>query len=230
MCHGLADIAFRREDSNNSSSGDGGWVRSQTLENTSLSELKCYEVDAVSFLNAIAAMLECQLLVGFGRSFGLVRGDMSGNVAKVRAVLLQADCTFPHSARPTLQQLMRQDVRLKRTQHDKAATIGLLWLSRALSMVWVMVGILAVEYDKPEKEQKTLQACAQEAYTATLSKHHNWIARNVVSTALRVLPSSEALRGDCPPVAFAAALRELNTSLRPALDCLTGFLEDNKLN
>ncbi|CCE78346.1 Piso0_000967 [Millerozyma farinosa CBS 7064] len=130
------------------------------------------KVDTASFLEAAESLVKLFDLLG-SSAFAVVQKDMTGNISKVRKKLL-AD---PAGA-GTLQDLVLSEAGTK----DKAATQGLLWLSRGLEFT---SKAMRETVSNPESE---LTKTFTDAYTKTLSQYHGVLVKPVFKLAMKACP------------------------------------------
>lgn len=130
------------------------------------------KVDTAAFLEASEALVKLFDLLG-SSAFAVVQKDMTGNIAKVRAKLLED----PVQA-GTLQGLVLSEAGTK----NKKATQGLLWLSRGLQFT---AQAMRETVDSPSKE---LTETFTDAYGKTLSKYHGMLIKPVFRLAMKACP------------------------------------------
>jgi hypothetical protein len=80
----------------------------------------------------------------------------------------------------TLQGIVREEVRLKRTTASDSASDALLWLRRALGFICAFMSEFA--------EGKETAIAAGQAYTRTLANYHGWLVRGAFSMAMKSVP------------------------------------------
>ncbi|TPX47184.1 hypothetical protein SeMB42_g01452 [Synchytrium endobioticum] len=129
-------------------------------------------IDTVFFLEATENLIKLFDFIN-ATAFALVKGDMIGNVAKIRSKFL----TNPASL-PTLQSIVVAESKEK----VKTATEGLLWLERGLLFTAMA---LRRNIDNPNEE---LGKSFQEAYKASLGQYHNFLVRQGVNLAMNACP------------------------------------------
>lgn len=130
------------------------------------------EIDTAAFLEASEALVQLFDLLG-SSAFAVVKSDMTGNIAKVRAKLLEDP-----AAAGTLQGLVRAEAGTK----NKKATQGLLWLCRGLQFT---AQAMRETVDNPAKE---LTVTFTDAYGKTLLKYHGMLVKPVFKLAMKACP------------------------------------------
>jgi hypothetical protein len=137
-----------------------------------------------------------------------VKGDMVGNVKKVRERQLAAPAESQ-----TLQELVQNE--LKDGKH--VATEGLLWLMRGLEFT---CAALSKNVQLPTEELSTSFTAA---YASTLKAHHSWLVKPVFSAAMSAVPYRKdfyAKLGSDPERVY-----EELTKYLAALDRIVGILK-----
>lgn len=134
------------------------------------------KVDTASFLEASESLVKLFDLLG-SSAFVVVQKDMTGNISKVRAKLLEDP-----SGSSTLQDLILSES----TTKTKTATQGLLWLTRGLQFT---AQAMRETVDDPSKE---LTVTFTDAYTKTLSKYHGMLVKPVFKLAMKACPYRSA--------------------------------------
>ncbi|RVD89892.1 uncharacterized protein DFL_000880 [Arthrobotrys flagrans] len=129
-------------------------------------------VDTVSFLGASESLVGLFDILG-STSFGPVKSDLNGNIAKLQK---RYDAAKDKSA--TLQEL----VLAERAEKKKEATEGLVWLLRGLD--FTAKGIRH-NLENPSEE---LATSFQHAYDGTLKQYHNFVVKGIFSVALKATP------------------------------------------
>ncbi|KAL2913688.1 hypothetical protein HK105_206848 [Polyrhizophydium stewartii] len=117
-------------------------------------------IETLPFLQASEGLT--RMFDTLGSAFSVVKSDVQGNITSA-----------------TLQSL----VEAEKAENKNTATVGLLWLKRALE--FTALG-LRRNVDNPGEE---LSASFHKAYDATLSKHHTFMVRGVFSASLFACPS-----------------------------------------
>ncbi|TPX37236.1 hypothetical protein SmJEL517_g00982 [Synchytrium microbalum] len=130
-------------------------------------------IDTVSFLEATENLIKLFDFIN-PTAFSLVKGDMTGNVAKIRNKFLTAPLALT-----TLQSVVISEVSIQ----PKTATEGLLWLERGLLFTALA---LRRNVDNPNEE---LSKSFQEAYKVSLGTYHNFLVRTGVNLAMNACPS-----------------------------------------
>lgn len=140
-------------------------------------------VEIQTFLNACRHFSDVYDIIG-GATFKPLKSDVMGNVTKLenkaKEYNLNSDST--HS----IQELVAYEIKNKSTTAKGSATDALVWLKRGL---WLFCQFLSNVIDGEEDAQKAFSS----SYSATLSKHHNFIVRGIVNTALKAFPGWEKL-------------------------------------
>nr|KAJ3422353.1 hypothetical protein HK105_000078 [Polyrhizophydium stewartii] len=95
-----------------------------------------------------------------GSAFSVVKSDVQGNITKLRT---------RHDQAPAQSATLQSLVEAEKAENKNTATVGLLWLKRALE--FTALG-LRRNVDNPGEE---LSASFHKAYDATLSKHHTFM-------------------------------------------------------
>merc|ERR1711998_197742 len=126
-------------------------------------ELQDGKVPTKAFLDACELVLP--LFDRMGSVFGQVKGDIGGNITKLRK-----SAAADEANAATLQKLVQVDIDTKKTTKSGSATESLLWLKRAFEFIILLL-------DKLSNTTDEMKVCANAAYEATLSKFHGWIIR-----------------------------------------------------
>ncbi|KAJ3413426.1 hypothetical protein HDV05_008067 [Chytridiales sp. JEL 0842] len=129
-------------------------------------------IEVASFLEATEGVIA--LFDSLGSAFGVVKSDMTGNVAKIRTKYNENPAKYA-----TLQLLVLGELAEKK----RTAAEGLLWLKRTLE--FTALG-LRKNFDSPTKEELSVSFNA--AYTTTLSPYHNFLIRPVFAMAMKACP------------------------------------------
>lgn len=130
------------------------------------------KIDTAAFLEASASLVKLFDLLG-SSAFAVVQKDMTGNIEKVKAKLLES----PAEA-STLQDLILSEAGSK----NKKATQGLLWLSRGLQFT---AAAMRETVDNAEKE---LTVTFTDAYSKTLSQYHGMLVKPIFKLAMKACP------------------------------------------
>jgi len=159
--------------------------------------------DAIStteFLEAAEGLTTLFDVLG-SAAFKPVKGDMTGNIKKIRDRQLAA---------PTLSETL-QDLVLNELKEKKhTATEGLVWLNRGLDFT---AQALRHNLTNPTKE---LADSFREAYAGTLKPHHSFVVKPLFSAAMSATP----YRKD-----FYAKLGEDNAKVQQQLETYLAALE-----
>ncbi|KAK0418044.1 hypothetical protein QR680_013342 [Steinernema hermaphroditum] len=139
-------------------------------------------IPTAQFLHACQGIAE---FVGFlGTAFNIVKCDISGNVARVRAKY-----ESNRAAMPFLQDLV--DLDLKET--DGKLNVGrpseaLLWLKRGLEFMLELLTQMVDEYNADPDHSKTesIGHVVRSAYEKSLKRHHSIIIRGGFEMLLKV--------------------------------------------
>lgn len=130
------------------------------------------KIDTAAFLEASEALVKLFDLLG-SSAFSVVQKDMTGNIEKVRAKLLEDPANLA-----TLQGLILSEAGSK----SKKATQGLLWLTRGLEFT---AQAMRETVDNPSKE---LTVTFTDAYSKTLSKYHGMLVKPIFKLAMKACP------------------------------------------
>ncbi|KAF7998978.1 hypothetical protein HF325_006510 [Metschnikowia pulcherrima] len=130
------------------------------------------KIDTQAFLEASEALVKLFDLLG-SSAFSVVQKDMTGNIEKVRAKLLEDPAGLA-----TLQGL----ILLEAGQKTKKATQGLLWLTRGLEFT---AQAMRETVNNPSKE---LTVTFTDAYSKTLSKYHGMLVKPIFKLAMKACP------------------------------------------
>lgn len=130
-------------------------------------------IDAAKFLAAASALLP--FLDRLGSALAIVKSDISGNIEKVRKAFDKGN-----GASLTLADIVREEVKEKRTSASDSASDALLWLKRALRFICAFMGEFA--------DGKETASAAGVAYSRTLAHYHGWLVRGAFSMAMKSVP------------------------------------------
>ncbi|KAJ8142495.1 hypothetical protein OY671_004361 [Metschnikowia pulcherrima] len=130
------------------------------------------KIDTQAFLEASEALVKLFDLLG-SSAFSVVQKDMTGNIEKVRAKLLEDP-----AGSATLQGLILSEA----GQKTKKATQGLLWLTRGLEFT---AQAMRETVNNPSKE---LTVTFTDAYSKTLSKYHGMLVKPIFKLAMKACP------------------------------------------
>lgn len=181
-------------------------------------------IDTKTFLDACRYFSDVYDVIG-GATFSPLKGDVMGNVTKLENKAKEYNLR-------TIQELVSYEIAKRTTTSKGSATDALVWLKRGL---WLFCQFLSNVIDGEEDAQKAFSS----SYNATLSKHHNFIVRGIVGTALRAFPGWEKLmplfltkhdktEGSDKEV-IMRHIGEYLKHMRPLLEKLDLFYLDNKL-
>lgn len=169
------------------------------------------KVSTAEFLDASESLIKLFDLLG-SSAFTVVQSDLQGNVTKVRARLTET----PDKS-VTLQDLVLNEKAEKATK----ATQGLLWLSRGLQFT------AQAMRQTVDSQSKELDKCFTDAYSATLSKHHNFVVKSMFKLAMKACPYRkdfyEKLGADQAKV--AVQLQEWLDALEKIVQIIFDFFE-----
>ncbi|KAH3663748.1 hypothetical protein OGAPHI_005150 [Ogataea philodendri] len=130
------------------------------------------KIATADFLEASESLVKLFDLLG-SSAFSVVQNDMTGNIQKVRAKLLESP-----DKTGTLQDLILSEV----TDKKKTATQGLLWLCRGLQFTAVA---MRETVSRPKDE---LNKTFTDAYGKTLTKYHTMLIRPIFKLAMKACP------------------------------------------
>ncbi|CAE7162347.1 unnamed protein product [Rhizoctonia solani] len=129
-------------------------------------------VDTASFLDASDGV--CELFTHFTNpAFGVVKNDISGNIAKVRARL---------ESHPTESVTLEKLVANEQKEKKQPATEGLMWLLRGLSYTGK-----ALQHCQANKSAE-LSEGFESSYPLTLKPHHGLLAKGAMALAVKAVP------------------------------------------
>jgi len=111
-----------------------------------------------------------------GSIFGQVKGDIGGNITKLRKSHAENPGAFT-----TLQQMVQHDITNKTTAKSNSATESLLWLKRAFQFIILLLDRMAGSSDEMKK-------CANDAYEPTLGKVHNFVVKKMFQAGVGMVP------------------------------------------
>ncbi|ABN66638.1 protein involved in nonallelic heterokaryon incompatibility [Scheffersomyces stipitis CBS 6054] len=130
------------------------------------------KIDTAGFLEASESLVKLFDLLG-SSAFSVVQKDMTGNITKIRAKLLEDPANSS-----TLQDLVLSEAGTK----NKKATQGLLWLSRGLQFT---AQAMRETVDLPSAE---LTKTFTDAYGKTLSQYHGILIKPIFKLAMQACP------------------------------------------
>ncbi|EGF80404.1 hypothetical protein BATDEDRAFT_11622, partial [Batrachochytrium dendrobatidis JAM81] len=129
-------------------------------------------ISTVQFLDSTHSLT--RLFNNLGSAFSIVSTDMHGNITKIRA---------SYDKDPTKCGTLQELVKTKLAAKETTGVDALLWLKRGLQFT---ASGLRRNLNNPTEE---LSVSFNKAYEGGLSKHHNFMIRNVFSLAMKVCPS-----------------------------------------
>ncbi|EGD80436.1 hypothetical protein PTSG_11081 [Salpingoeca rosetta] len=156
-------------------------------------------------------------------AFAPVKSDISGNIKKLRG--WHAKDT---ENTQTLQALVQKEIDAGTTKASGSATDALLWLKRALNFINAFLDEV-LKGESPSKAAST-------AYTATLSRYHNFFVRQIFNVAMKVCPSRENFlkllrrEADASDDDLLEQMRVYNTALSANLHALQAFYDKHGLD
>ncbi|KAI9352095.1 glycolipid transfer protein domain-containing protein [Obelidium mucronatum] len=128
-------------------------------------------IDLAAFVKACDGL--AGVLDSLGSAFGMIKTDITGNVAKVQAKAAENPQVYT-----TLESIVKAELSDKK----RTAAEGLLWLKRALELIAIA---LRRSSDNAAEE---LSASFTEAYKTTLAPFHSFMIRPVFSLAMGACP------------------------------------------
>ncbi|KAK9322479.1 glycolipid transfer protein domain-containing protein [Lipomyces orientalis] len=129
------------------------------------------KVSTTEFLEAAESLVSLFDLLG-SAAFTVVQKDMSGNIKKIRDRQL---------ANAAISSTLQDIVLSEKVEKNKAATQGLLWLTRGLQFT-------AVALRKNVESTEELNESFTKAYGETLIKYHSIVVRPVFKLAMKACP------------------------------------------
>ncbi|KAG6820811.1 hypothetical protein H0H93_011105 [Arthromyces matolae] len=164
-------------------------------------------VDTLAFLEASTGLVGLFDLLG-STAFGLVKSDLKGNIAKVRA---------RYDAAPALSNTLEKLVENEKNEKKRTATEGLMWLLRGLSFT-----CKALQNAQANKTE-TLATAFTNSYDGTLKKFHNFVVKKIFAGAMMACPYRDdfyqKLAAD-PEGGPSASQEKLNEELNKWLSAL----------
>lgn len=110
------------------------------------------------------------------KAFQPVKMDISGNISKIRIKYQTDEAKFS-----TLQSIVMFEKHNNTTNVSNSATDAIMWLKRGLTFVKEFLKNVGAG-------EKNLTKALQDAYMASLAKHHGWVVRGVFHLALKAAP------------------------------------------
>uniref|UniRef100_A0A7E4UPN8 GLTP domain-containing protein n=1 Tax=Panagrellus redivivus TaxID=6233 RepID=A0A7E4UPN8_PANRE len=123
----------------------------------------------------------------FGVAFKPVQTDILGNVEKVRRKYLQD---------PEAMKYIQDLVDIDLNDHDGKfgyATEGLLWLKRGLEFMLNFLRLLVEGYRENKAKTENMTPALKQAYTNSLKRHHNFIAKQLFNVVVHAAPYRRVL-------------------------------------
>ena len=115
-----------------------------------------------------------------------LKGDLNNSIKTVR--LVYAQNTTGNAGIQTMITNEIQNKTLQKVRKDtKTATIGLLWMKRAMQFMLEFLKNIVANVDKPTKQ------CAQETYAAVLKPYHGWLTSKAVGLTMGWTPAKADL-------------------------------------
>ncbi|KAJ3060722.1 hypothetical protein HDU98_003341 [Podochytrium sp. JEL0797] len=129
-------------------------------------------IEVVSFVESCDGL--ATVFDSLGTAFSLIKSDVTGNIAKIRA---------KHAENPTQFTTLQQIVSSELTQKKRTSSEGLLWLKRTLDLTHQA---LARNQADPAEELGTSFA---KAYDVALAPFHSFLVKPVFSMAMKACPT-----------------------------------------
>lgn len=176
------------------------------------------KVPARAFCNASTELIA--IFDAFGKAFGIVKGDMTGNVEK-----LKKNIEAFSGSNVSLQELVQSDIDKDILKKDDSSYVALLWLKRALQFIQQFLISLAV----PNTESSD---AASTAYELTLKKYHGFVAKTAFSVAVKAAPYRKDLMKTIAPNAadpekfITENLVTFNPKLEKVLSTIQKYYDD----
>merc|ERR1711998_245181 len=174
-------------------------------------------VSTAAFLDACESILP--LFDRMGSVFGQVKGDIGGNITKLRK-----SAAADEANAATLQKLVQVDIDSKKTTKSGSATESLLWLKRAFEFIILLL-------DKLSNTTDEMKVCANAAYEATLSKFHGWIIRRTFGAGLSVCGAKKEFLLKLGPdeAAVTEDMKKFLAAFGPKFSSIVEFYNKNGL-
>ncbi|KAG4418485.1 hypothetical protein IFR04_008379 [Cadophora malorum] len=182
-----------------------------SFTNVPVDKEKDNAVATTEFLEAAESLTTLFDVLG-SMAFNPVKGDMLGNVKKIRERQLAAPAEST-----TLQDLVINELKTKK----HTATEGLVWLVRGLDFTCIA---LSQNLALPTEE---LAASFRNAYGNTLKPHHSFLIKPVFSAAMSACPYRKDfyIKLGEDPEKVAEELRVWLAALEKIIAILKGFLD-----
>jgi len=181
------------------------------LERNTLSGLM--EIPTEPFLLASGDFLPILDKLG-SKAFQPVKMDISGNISKIRIKYQTDENKFS-----TLQSIVMFEKQNNTTNVSNSATDAIMWLKRGLTFVKEFLKNVGAG-------EKNLTKALQDAYMASLAKHHGWVVRGVFHLALKAAPYYSDFVDALTGTTGAAEDSELIDQLLISIKSYTSSLEN----
>jgi hypothetical protein len=122
-----------------------------------------------------------------GVAFKPVQADILGNVEKVRKKYESNKEEFVY-----IQDLIDADLRDNNGKMGMAAE-GLLWLKRGLEFMQMFLRLLVESYRSNKEKTENMTPVLKEAYSKTLMRHHNFLAKQLFNVVVHAAPYRRTL-------------------------------------
>ncbi|XP_078277386.1 glycolipid transfer protein [Rhinoraja longicauda] len=140
------------------------------------------QIDTRSFLESVSYLPPFFDCLG-SRVFSPIKGDVMGNITKIKAVYDTNPTKFK-----TLQLILEGEKEQYGTEWPKVgATLALMWLKRGLKFIQVMLLSIA-DGERDEANPSLIRVNATKAYELALKKYHGWMVQKVFTAAVYVAP------------------------------------------
>lgn len=150
------------------------------------------------------------------KAFQPVKMDISGNISKIRIKYQTDEAKFS-----TLQSIVMFEKQNNTTNVSNSATDAIMWLKRGLTFVKEFLKNVGAG-------EKNLTKALQDAYMASLAKHHGWVVRGVFHLALKAAPYYsdfvDALTGTTGSADDAELIDQLLISIKSYTSSLENIL------
>lgn len=182
------------------------------------------ELPSLNFIKAMDSLVNGEVLNRLGACYGIVQRDMSGNITKLRKIY-----NSDREANNSLQLMIAREIDFGTIQDSESATVALLWLTRALEVIHRFIELLSQNLEKVSEEQVQLGECFRQAYMQTLSKHHNFLVRGIVSTSMSLAPSLSTFLGGTSDDIASQELKNVAIAISHILDNIQAIYRSNGL-
>nr|XP_033813328.1 glycolipid transfer protein [Geotrypetes seraphini] len=140
------------------------------------------QIETCSFLESVSHLPPFFDCLG-GAVFSPIKADISGNIAKIRAVYDANPTKFK-----TLQQILEGEKEMHGSQWPKVGgTLALMWLKRGLKFIQVLLQSIA-DGERDEQNPNSIKVNATKAYEIALKRYHGWMVQKLFSAAVCVAP------------------------------------------